>query len=355
MDCIINHIGKHRNGKNKYWCSTHRSIAKSKKNETPTHCEKSHVVEVKEDEKLYLDPEKWKGGIGLWGSLQPIYSTSKTPFDEKGIHVHARNTNKGKKEIDGTFKEVYIKSPISDVFGNNQYIKMDAEIATAYTTSMVTGKKMKCIYCSHCNKPHIDSNYFAVTYHKKHLCSHCGREFWDKNEGISNPIVEIKKIFQDQFIEQSIELVDRVLDIEQKNFNGGIEIWGSNPAIIWTRPKKEEAGIHVHVYKNDNTGERIFDDTYGSVKIDGHELNDTQVRYLMVQNSLEYLKNKVLSINCSNCGRDHFDRLDSAIRPHKHHLCEFCDTEFETDIPCVGNPIIQVLNILRKNYEALQK
>ena len=354
-ECTIQQIGKFRNGSPRYWCTIHKSIAKRTGTGELLTCQKAHIPDIEEHEKVYLDPEEWKGGVGLWGSLNSIYSTAKTTMDEEGIHVHARSEVEGKKDIDGTYKEVFVKAPSTDLFNSAKYIKLDSEIATGYTASMVTGKKMKCIECSHCGEPHIDSDYFAVTYHRKHLCTYCGKQFWDEVESISNPIVEVKKIFGERFLKQSIELVDRKLRINQAEYPGGIEIWGSNPAIIWTRGKKEEAGIHVHVYKDNNSGERIYDDTFGSVIIDGIELNDVQVRYLMVQNSLSHLNGKVKAIQCDNCGGNHFDTQDSAIRPHKHHLCEYCSTEFETSMLYVSNPLVKIVENLIRNYEELQK
>lgn len=355
MSCKIEKLGKYRNGSFKYWCAVHKSIVNANEEGISPVCEKAHLPEVKEEEKLYLDPKDWKGGIGLWGALRPIYTTTSLPIHDEGIHVHARNTDDGVKDIDATYKQVYIKTPSKDLFNTIEYIKLDSEIATAYTTSMVTGKVMKCIHCSHCGEPHIDSDYFAVTYHRKHLCTYCGKQFWDETEGISNPVISIKKIFEGQFERQSIVLVDRELNIKQRDYPGGIEIWGSNPAIIWTRGKREEAGIHVHVYENNNTGERIHDETYGKVVIDDIELSESQVRYLMIQNSLPHLKGKVLAFSCTKCHKYHFDRLDSSIRPHQHHLCEYCGNEFQTTISCVGNPLIYILEKLTANYQELQK
>ena len=30
--------------------------------------------------------------------------------------------------------------------------------------------------------------------------------------------------------------------------SGGLLIWGSNPAILWTATRDEEAGVHAHAY-----------------------------------------------------------------------------------------------------------
>src|SRR5690554_3215151 len=103
VSCKIEKIGKHRNGSFKYWCTVHKSVVNTNEKSISTVCEKAHLPEIKEEEKLYLDPQDWKGGIGLWGSLRPIYNTSLLPIDDEGIHVHARNTDDGVKNIDATY------------------------------------------------------------------------------------------------------------------------------------------------------------------------------------------------------------------------------------------------------------
>jgi len=354
-DCNIEYLGKHRHGAPKYWCKVHFALASPNGDETPAKCERHDKPKISENDKFQLDPSVWDGGIGVWGALDPVYNTSPHEQHQSGIHLHARMVESGAKQIDYTFKEIEVKTPQENLFGEPKYIKLNTEIAHAYTASMVFGKDMKCISCPHCNQPHIDADFFAVTYHKKHMCTYCGKDFLDTERGISNPVIEIQKIFKSSFADRTIKIVETELNINQKDYPGGIQIWGSNPAIIWTAKREEEAGIHIHVFKDDKGTEAFADDTYGKVTIDGIKLNGTEIRILMVQQSLTHLKGKVLAFNCPNCNEPHADRLDNAVRPHEHHLCEFCSTEFTTPIKCVGNPIIEKLEQLKKNYEALQK
>ena len=352
--CKIDQIGKHRNGKPKYWCKVHFSTAYSDSIEIPDKCQKYDQPRISEEDKFRLNPKDWDGGVGIWGALDPVYNTSTLEGHHPGIHLHARALEDGEKQIDYTFKEIEIKTQDEDLFEEDKYIKLDTEIAHAYTASMVFGKELKYLLCTHCGKPHIDADYFSVTYHKKHMCTYCGREFRDVEPGISNPVVEIQRIFHSSMKERTIELVERTLNINQKDYPGGIQIWGSNPAIIWTAKRSEEAGIHVHVYNNAGD-EALQDDTYGKVIIDGIELNGAEIRYLMVQQSLSHLIGKIKAFNCPECNNPHCDKGDYGIRPHEHHLCEFCNNEFTTAVKCVGNPIIEKLQQLKNNYEALQK
>lgn len=354
--CNILQIGKFRNGSLKYWCTVHKAGFKGVLDKNTSKCVKSDILQISESEKFYLNPEEWEGGVGLWGSLNSVYNTSKySGHSEKGIHVHARSEIDGIKHVDGTYTELYIKTPANDLFGTEKHIKLDSEIARAYTASMVMGKSIKYLECSYCKTPHIDSELFAVKYHIKHMCTSCGREFMDDKAGISNPVVKVKEIFKDMINNQSINLVDRELNINQSDYPAGIEIWGSNPAIIWTAQRSEEAGIHIHIHKKGQSGERITDETYGKVIIDGIELNHVQIRYLMVQNSLKFLKNKVKSIFCPQCDKSHFDNLDMATLPHKNHTCEFCNFKFTTKKKLIGNPMVNTLKQLEDIYKSTQK
>lgn len=354
--CNIKNIGKFRNGTPKLWCSIHYSFAKSISSElSDLECEFANKPKISEDDKFTINPNDWDGGIGVWGSLNPVYNTSMHDVHKEGIHLHARQSNHSQKTIDFTFREINILTDEKDLFNQNKYITIDTETALAYTASMVFNKEMSYLVCPHCSRPHIDAGYYSVTYHKKHLCTFCGREFRDFKAGISNPVVEIQRVFKSSMEARSIELVDRQLIINQQDFPGGIQIWGSNPAILWTASRREEAGIHVHVYSQDGKPEVVMDDTYGKVVIDGYELNERQIRCLMVQNSLAYLLGKVVELNCSSCGEPHFDLGDNGVRPHKTHLCEYCDSEFTSIEPSVGNPIIGVLKKLKMNLQSLQK
>lgn len=356
LGCEIKHIGRFRNGNLKYWCHNHFSFATSKVGSCPLHCDNHDRPEVTEEDKFVLNPFDWTGGIGIWGSLKPVYDTSALQKEYKaGIHLHTRDDKDGPKAIDFTFREIRILLNGTNLFGEQDYIELNTEVAHAYTASMVFNKHMKFLRCSHCKRPHIDADYFSVFYHKKHLCTYCGRHFRDNESGISNPVIEVQRIFSGSMENRVIELVKRELIIDQKDYPGGIQIWGSNPAIIWTAERPEEAGIHVHVYSSDGETEALEDDTYGKVVIDGLEIDQQQVRYLMVQNSLVFLKGNVVALSCPNCGVGHFDYGDYGINVHTVHKCINCNETFESVSACVSNPVVGILETLKANSQTAQK
>jgi hypothetical protein len=64
------------------------------------------------------------------------------------------------------------------------------------------------------------------------------------------------------------------LVLKQADFPGGIQIWGSNPAIVWTASRHEKAGIHVHAFRRDGDGTPERDETFSEVVIDGVRLDE---------------------------------------------------------------------------------
>ncbi len=347
--CEIRAEYKLRNGYPNWWCFTHHAPARGEGGSRLTKCAKADIPELKNEEKIYIDLDDYPGGVGVWGSLEAVYD-SKREIPEKGVHVHLRRNAEGKKEVDRTFKEVFIKVPKIDLYVSEEWIKIDEYTACAYTASIVFNKDLKIIKCKHCGRDHIDADYFAVHPHKKHFCTFCGRTFLDIEHGISNPIYTINQVFQEKLKDRQLTKVDRRLIVSQKDYPGGIQIWGSNPAIIWTAKRNEEGGIHVHLFKSDSEPP-ISDDTYGYVEIDGIELDDTMIRYFMVQKSLTYINKLIVSLKCPECAKDHFDKDDMALNPHKIHKCEYCGVIFSDNTKYKGtisNPIVEKLKRLEQ-------
>lgn len=344
--CIIRADTKLRNGYPNWWCFVHSAPARGEGGVRLDKCEKADLPPIQEHEKIFIDLDEYGGGVGIWGSLEPVYDT-KREVPQKGVHVHLRKEEDGEKLVDNTFKEVYIKIPNTSLHNETEWIKIDDYTACAYTASIIFNRKMKILSCKHCNQHHVDADWFSVHAHKKHFCTFCGRDFIDAERGISNPVFYIQQLFADKLSSRKILTVDRVLKIKQKDYPGGIQIWASNPAIIWTAKRAEEAGIHVHLFEDINQPP-VTDETYGKVEIDGVEIDDLMIRYYMVQKSLPYLAKNIVSLKCPKCNADHFDKEEKALDQHKVHVCESCNHVFEDDTKfkngVVSNPIVAKLN-----------
>lgn len=354
--CDIRAETKLRNGYPNWWCYTHYSSARGEGGVKLEQCEKSLLPPIKDDEKIYIDLENFPGGVGIWGALEAVLDTKRDIPEPKGVHVHLRLVEGDEKITDKTFKEVYVKAPVTSLHNTEEWVKIDDYIACAYTASVVFDRKLKVISCKHCGRIHVDADWFSVHYHKKHFCTYCGRDFIDTEPSISNPVYYLQQIYQEKLAHRTIEEVTAKLIISQKDYPGGIQIWGSNPAIIWTAKRPEQSGIHVHLFK-EKIGNPYSDDTYGYVEIDGISLDPQMLRYYMVQKAFPYLEKYIASINCPKCKREHFDKDDKGLNPHKIHECEHCHHVFEDTTKyksgVVSNPILARLQKIEKNHKSL--
>jgi hypothetical protein len=147
-----------------------------------------------------------------------------------------------------------------------------------------------------------------------------------------------------------IDPSERKLVLSQSELQGGVQIWGSNPAMLWTSQKLEESGVHVHGFRKQGLLPSV-DETFSFVSIDGIVLEAEMVRYLMAQQALPYLKPYLCSLNCPACRTPHFDRFDMATTPHLIHICQKCYTKFESpnEQPLsISNPFLNVIDLLHQ-------
>ena len=188
--CDIVSVGKRRDGGTRYWCSVHRADATAKYGKRAKKCRYSHIQPPKTNEILDLDINNYKGGIGIWGAVPPIYDTTKQEIDS-GIHVHAREETGQEKEIDSTYRHVNITGFPKTLFSDQLVIsELDA---IYFMVSSIFGFEMKYIECTYCGYPHLDKDWFSVHPHKRHLCAGCGKHFTDTEVAIGNPIMGIRK------------------------------------------------------------------------------------------------------------------------------------------------------------------
>jgi hypothetical protein len=258
---------------------------------------------------------------------------------DRGIHVHARLTASAKKEMDCTYRAVRI---LSDRLPKEGVLVSELD-AIYYMVSSVFGYEMKRITCSNCDYSHLDRDWFSVHPHRRHLCAGCGRHFWDTETAIGNPIFGVRDSCGVET--QKPRPSKEKLHLKQADFPGGIQIWGSNPAFIWTREIAEEEGIHVHAFR-ESGDQPDLDDTYGEVVIDGVSLDSSMVRILMAQSALPSLKNRVLPIDCPSCRGPQFGVGELAFTPVATHSCERCGHAFSAPgrlRKTIANPLLGIL------------
>ena len=337
-DCQIVSVGKRRDGGTRFWCLAHKADATAKYGKRANNCRAAHLPPIEEEDVLNLDIDAYRGGVALWGAVPAVYDTTRLPMD-RGIHVHARPTPKAKKEMDRTFRAVRV---LSNRLTNEGMLISELD-AIYYMVSSIFGYTMKFVTCSYCGFPHLDRDWFSVHPHRRHLCAGCGKNFTDTGVAVGNPILGVREACGLK-VHQS-KPSERKLDIEQADFPGGIQIWGSNQAFLWTSDRTEEEGIHVHGYRKQRDCPDI-DETYGQVIIDGVKLDPLMVRVLMAQSALPSLRNRVLAITCSSCAAPHFSLGDTAFTPLATHKCDRCGNEFSAKgrlRNVIGNPLPAIL------------
>lgn len=335
--CRIEQVGKQRNGTSRFWCSEHKSSATGPRGIRLDQCELAYR-DAKLDDVFDLDLGEWPGGIAMWGAVDAVFDTTALEPDE-GVHVHARRVPGPHKDHDKTFDAVRVKNRFN--LFDDKPILITSETAVNYYLSRFMSREILHLFCSRCGEPHLDAGYFAVKPHRNHLCHGCGHIFRDSSKAVSNPIM----LLQEKIIvpPHEIRRPDRPLELRQDDCPGGIQIWASNPAFLWTSHRSEEEGLHVHAYRAD--GSEICNNTYSSVVIDGVLLNEDHIRYYMAQKTLPYLKGRVQALACPECGTSHFAYKEAALIPRSKHQCQGCGFVFPTPGKkkmVVTNPFVAV-------------
>lgn len=338
--CSINYVGKARNGMPRWWCTSHQANATGPKGLRLDVCAGAGSAGAPRN-VLSIDPDDYPGGIALWGVARPVYDTTSRPT-RAGVHVHARLKAGGPKAIDDSYDAVRLKVP-TDLFDTTMLIT--EAMARASYLAQFAGNELKALPCPRCGVEHLDEDWFSIKPHRRHLCGACGNYFVDREPSVSNPVIGVQRARAGNENPQPVR-APHSLSIDQRDCPGGVQLWASNRAILWTSPKAEEEGIHVHVY--DLHGHLQQDDTFDSVSIDGVPLDESMIKYLMAQHTVDGLANKVATLHCPECGRPHFDTDLCAFAPHSAHTCEHCGSHFRQGRRAlVSNPIVAVLDSLK--------
>lgn len=343
-ECHVTPVGRRRDGGTRYWCLTHKADATAKYGKPSLRCRAAHIAPVSPEDTLILNIDEYPGGVALWGAVPPIYDTTRIPLC-RGLHVHARKTRTGPKVVDRTVRAVRLLGGQFPTKGVN-LSELDA---IYYMVSTIFGFEMRHVVCSYCGYSHLDKDWFSVHMHTRHLCAGCGKYFKDSVSGIGNPIRQIQRDYDIEPKKPSKSA--KAINIRQSEFQGGIQIWGSNPAFFWSSDRNEEEGIHVHVYETDGNT-RLFDDTYSDVTIDGVSLEPMMVRTLMAQRALPHIENRVVSLTCVQCHASEFSIGEEAFTPISRRKCTNCGGKLYWTgrlRRVIGNPLIEILGNLAQH------
>lgn len=340
MRCNIVAVGKRRDGGTRYWCLEHHANATAKYGVAAEKCVAADDLPITSDQTLHLDFADYPGGVALWGSVPSVYDTTTQPTD-RGIHVHARKVKGGLKDIDRTYRRLRIAHR-ADLLSDG-WMDVDEIDAINYMVSAVFGFQTIPVKCAYCGFAHLDRDWFAVHAHRRHQCHGCGRQFSDSGPGVGNPIAELRHLLRVK--PTKTRKAPGSVSIKQCDYLGGIQIWGSNPAILWTSAEPEISGIHLHAFSAVGQEVPDIDETYAGVTIDGIRLDAEQVRTYMAQSAMPHLEGRVVDLTCPYCGEAHFEHGEQAFTPHIEHECHRCGSQFQAPgqiKKTIGNPFVGV-------------
>src|SRR5690606_31980810 len=185
--CEIIYIGKRRDGGSRYWCIAHRGDAPAKYGVRAEQCKYANSRFGNPEPARRIDLDDYPGGVALWGAVPPVYDTTHQPLDS-GVHVHARSTIAGPKELDATYPRVEVVS------GGDSW-EIEELDAINQMVSSVLGIRTEQVICTYCGQPHLDKDWFSLYPHTRHLCASCGKHFKDSKKSVGNPIAAIAQRF----------------------------------------------------------------------------------------------------------------------------------------------------------------
>lgn len=318
--CEIVSVGKRRDGGTRYWCLAHKADATAKYGVEAEFCRYAHIPPLMPDDRVVIDLDEYPGGVGAWGAVPAVYDTTIKPID-RGIHVHARRAAAAEKVVDQTFRHVTFKQ--GDTMADASELD-----AIYFMVSHVFGFDVKPILCTYCGYSHLDKDWFSVHPHESHLCSGCGRNFRDNERAVGNPIGSLAASGLGH--PAPTQEARKKLKIAQADYPGGIQIWGSNPPLLWTSSGKTDTGIHVHAFASDSDELPVVDDTFASVEVDGIELNQHHIRTYMAQQAMPHLAKRVVSVDCQVCGTPAFDAGYAAYTAKTQHNCVNCGSALKS-------------------------
>lgn len=284
LPCDFVHAGKFRMGTERWWCRTHQTHWGTKADiqsydnfgemRCANHTQRmSYVVGP-----LTLNLTDY-AEVGVWCSMPAAISTFEIKRRAPRIHVHVRPEADGKKSIDRDFEAISILyADDLGLFGSADITRVNVTPPSAFefVRSLESGREMDCVDCSSCGYPHLDLGDFAEKPHRKHFCGNCGRDStWSRGPIVSTPLKPLHQSFA-----KSLKYASPVRELNLDEYPGSnFTVWASTPAIVWTAARPQEFGIHVHVFKG---GERIVDDTFSQVTLQGRPLQRADLIQSMI-------------------------------------------------------------------------
>jgi hypothetical protein len=286
LPCDFVDAGKFRHGAPRWWCRTHQTHWGTKA-DLAAYAKHSVMRCSNASQKMSYTLKPFRVDVddhhmvGIWCSLPPGRSSQPITKRPARIHVHVRKRADEKKVVDTDFDAVSLfYNQDLGLFEEDRITRVNITPPSAFEflLALEQQREVDCINCNRCGFPHLDLGSFAEKPHRKHFCGNCGWDStWSKTPIVSTPL----KPLHDQLAKDATYVTpDRHLDLD-RHAGADFFIWASTPAIVWTADRPQERGIHVHVERD---GDRIVDDTFAEVLLDGKVLRREDVFEAMVDN-----------------------------------------------------------------------
>lgn len=289
LGCDIVEAGKMRNGARRWWCRTHQKHWGTKKdietawNEGSIRCA-NHAQLL----SYVVDPQKLR--LEDFANLQvscsfPPALTNAGELVPKSPAIYVQANGKSNKDIniDGPFDAVtLIHAQSRDLFdiAHSDEIHVTPPSAMEFALALENKLPTGCVNCRHCGCPHQDLGEFGQEAHVKHLCSNCGRDsIWTPLPIVSTPLSTLRDQFDLGFgFEESTGSIN--LD---EYLGASFTVWPSMPAILWSHDRPQKRGIRVQLSIE---GEKVLNDTFGEVTLNGKRLERAKLIEIMLSNTL---------------------------------------------------------------------
>ncbi len=288
LPCDLVYAGKYRHGANRWWCRTHQCHWGTKADLATLHSSNqmqcaNHTQPMNYEMEPYTINLDAHDEVGIWCSLPAAISTAEIKARPPKIHVHIRDTPEAQKCVDKDFAALSVVYSIRQGFLSDSAItRVDITPPAAFdfVCALEADMALGCINCSYCRCAHLDLGDFGKTPHRKHFCANCGRDStWSKRPIISTPL---QPLHERTATNLTCLLPGRTLNLD--DYEGhSYAVWASTPAIVWTASRPQEYGIHVHVHCGTD---RIIDDTFGEVILDGKVLVREELLKSMIDRTL---------------------------------------------------------------------
>ena len=207
--------------------------------------------------------------VGLWCSLPAAISSRSIKRRPPRLHLHVRPKSGGHKVLDTDVDALFVSDNEIENLGITPNIAFD------FVRDASSSHRFEVVSCSHCHRADLAVRGTFSPIGRR-FCSNCG-----SNQTTGTAFSTLLPALRGTDFAEAFTIPRRVLDLDQLD-GCTYTIWASTPALIWTARRPQEVGIHVHAERG---RDRIVDETFASVRLNGEMLDRTALLDAMLDHS----------------------------------------------------------------------